>query len=199
MSARRRLAPVSPVSLADGRISDDELVASIRAGNLSGLGILFDRYGSDVRRLLVRLGVSMRDVDDLVQDTFLDCVGAAATYKPGLAVRSWLFGIAVILVRRHRRSLARMIARAQRWAVEWVEPRVATPSDSLEWAQEAGRGQRALAALSPKKRAAFVLVVLEELSGEEAAAALDVPVRTVWTRVHYARREMMELLERDPP
>ncbi len=92
-----------------------------------------------------------------------------------------------------------MLQRAQRWAAERIETRVATPSDELEWTEEAKRSQRALLRLSPKKRAAFVLVVIEELSGEEAAAALGVPVRTIWTRVHYARREMLRFLELDPP
>lgn len=44
------------------------LIASIHGGDLSGLGILFDRYGSDVRRLLLRVGVPPGDADDLVQD-----------------------------------------------------------------------------------------------------------------------------------
>lgn len=179
--------------------TDDALVALIRSGNLSGLGTLFDRHGGSVRRFLSRLGVSPRDVDDLVQDTFLDCINASATYKEGLSVRSWLFGISFIVLRRHRRSVARLLQRAQRWAAERIEPRVATPCDALEWTEEARRSQRALSSLSPKKRAAFVLVVLEELSGEEAAAALEIPVRTLWTRVHYARREMLRFLELDPP
>ena len=179
-------------------LSDDELVSVIRVGNLTGLGTLFDRHGACVRRLLLRLGVAPRDVDDLVQDTFLDCIVAAPSYRQGLSVRSWLFGIAVIVMRRHRRSLSRMVQRAQEWAAKRIEPRVATPAEELEWTEEARRGQRALAKLTPKKRDAFVMVVLEELSGDEAAAALGVPVATVWTRVHYARREMTHLLELDP-
>ena len=46
------------------------------------------------------------------------------------------------------------------------------------------------AALSEKKREAFVLVTLEGLSGEEAAQALGVPVNTLWTRLHHARLEL---------
>jgi RNA polymerase sigma-70 factor (ECF subfamily) len=193
------MARPRPIPIGAARASDDELVASIRAGNLSGLGTLFDRYGSDVRRLLLRLGVTPRDVDDLVQDTFLDLIVASGSYQQGLSVRSWLFGIAVVVLRRHRRSVGRMLARAQRWAARRIEARVTTPVDELEWTEDARRAQRALSTLSEKKRAAFVLVVVEELSGEEAAAALDVPVATIWTRVHYARKEMMQAFESDPP
>jgi len=187
-----------PIVAGIHALTDDELVSAIRVGNLTGLGTLFDRHGTSVRRLLLRLGVAPRDVDDLVQDTFLDCIVAAPRYQSGLSVRSWLFGIAVIVMRRHRRSVGRILQRAQEWAAKRVDPRVATPADELEWSQDAQRGQRALEKLSPKKRAAFVMVVLEELSGDEAATALGVPVATVWTRVHYARREMMHFLELDP-
>lgn len=192
-AARRR------VGTSSATLEDEQLVMVIRAGNLSALGILFDRYGTDVRRLLQRLGVSPRDLDDLVQDTFLDAIVASAGFLPGASVRSWLFGVAVMVVRRHRRSLGRMVQRVQRWAAQRVLPRVATPDDELEWSEAARRGQRALSLLPRKKRDAFVLVVIEELTGEEAAAALGVPVATVWTRVHYARREMMRLLDLDPP
>jgi RNA polymerase sigma-70 factor (ECF subfamily) len=192
-------AVLRPLAKSMARVTDDDLVASIRTGNLSGLGTLFDRYGSDVRRLIVRLGVSPHSVDDLVQDTFLDSIVASATFQPGLSVRSWLFGIAVVVTRRHRRSLGRMLERVQRWAAQRIDPRVVTPAEQLEWTEDARRGQRALSRLPAKKREAFVLVVVEELSGEEAAAALGIPVATVWTRVHYARREMTRFLELDPP
>lgn len=188
-------------ALGSGLVSveDHELVAAIRSGNVSGLGILFDRYGADVRQLLVRLGVNSRDVDDLTQDTFLDSIVASAGFQCGASVRSWLFGVAVIVMRRHRRSVARMFKRVERWAAQRIEPRIATPSDALEWTEDAARSQRALSQLSAKKRDAFVLVVIEELSGDEAAAALGITLATVWTRVHYARRELMHHLELDPP
>lgn len=193
IAARRMLSSRS------ASVDDDRLVAAIASGNLSGLGVLFDRHGAEVRRLLLRLGVNARDVDDLVQDTFLDCIVAAAGFRPGASVRSWLFGIAVIVTRRHRRSVGRMVARLQRWAAQRIDPRVATPDDELGWSEDARRSARALACLSAKKRDAFVLVVVEELTGDEASHALGVPVATVWTRVHHARQELLRLLEEDPP
>jgi RNA polymerase sigma-70 factor (ECF subfamily) len=194
-----KLAARAVVPMGTKSLDDDELVAAIRSGNLSGLGVLFDRHGASVRRLLSRLGASELEVDDLVQDTFLDSIVAAARFEAGASVRSWLFGIAVIVWRRHRRSVVRMVQRIQRWAAQRVDAKVATPDEQLLWSEAARRGERALSRLSPKKRDAFVLVVIEELSGDEAAVALGVPVATVWTRVHYARQEMLQHLELDPP
>lgn len=174
--------------------NDDALVASIRGGNLSGLGVLFDRHGEDVHRLLGRLGIDARDADDLVQQTFLDVIDASARFHAGSPVRPWLYGIAVMAVRRHRRSVGRMFARLRTWTAARVEQEVATPAEEFDRREDARRGQRALAMLSTKKRDAFVLVALEEMSGEEAAKILEVPIATVWTRVHHARRELAELL-----
>jgi len=53
---------------------------------------------------------------------------------------------------------------------------------------------RALSKLSEKKRVVLLLADLEEVSCEEIAGALGIPVGTVWTRLHYARRELQQRL-----
>jgi RNA polymerase sigma-70 factor (ECF subfamily) len=174
--------------------SDADLVATIAAGDLSDLGHLFDRYVEDVRRLFTRLGVPACDLDDLVQQTFLEIPRASVSFRAGAPVRPWLFGLATILARRRRRSVSRMLARLQRWA---LEPRPAgspTPAEQLEQTSEAHRAWTALEKISSKKREAFVLVALEGMSCVEAASTLGIPVATVWTRIHYARIELRDLL-----
>jgi RNA polymerase sigma-70 factor (ECF subfamily) len=173
---------------------DGALVASIGAGDLTGLGELFDRHSDDVRRLLARLGIPSGDLDDLVQQTFLDVPRAAARFRPGAPVKPWLFGLAAMLARRHRRAAIQMVARLRKWTLEWTVEGPPTPAEALELSNEAKRAQRALETLSRKKREAFVLVALEEMTGEEAAAVLGVPVATVWTRLHHARLELKSAL-----
>lgn len=170
--------------------TDPELVARIVKGETSPLGLLFDRYDGDVRRVVARLGVPPADVDDVVQATFLDVLRAAAGYDGRDDARPWLIGLAVMQVRRHRRSLARIAARITAWARE-PSPRPVTPEEATATSQAAERARRALDALSAKKREVIVLVTIEGLSGEEAAKLLDIPVATVWTRLHHARREIM--------
>lgn len=172
------------------------LIASIQGGDLSGLGVLFDHYGDDVHRFLVRIGIPSSDVDDLVQQTFLDVLGAAGRFRADATVKPWLFGIAAMVARRHRRDVGRMFDRLRRWALEPALESPATPDECFELRAQTMRAQRALEALSPRKREAFVLVVLEGLAGEEVATALGVPVATVWTRVHHARRELRYALEK---
>jgi RNA polymerase sigma factor (sigma-70 family) len=170
-------------------VSDGDLLASVAAGDLSCLGLLFDRYAVDVGRFIARLGTVDGDVDDLVQATFLLVPKAASSFRGG-DVRAWLLGVATNLVRRHRRSLARLAARIAAWACERRPNPPTTPGQALEASEDATRAKRALARLSQKKREVFVLIALEGVSAEEAAATLGIPVGTVWTRLHHARREL---------
>ena len=170
--------------------SDQELIELVGVGNLAALGELFDRYECDVRRVIIRLGVQAGDADDLVQNTFLDLIRAAGRYDPSLPARNWLFGLAVILVRRHRRSLSRLAARLLLRVHLPISDSPATPAAELERDQELARFQRAFARLSAKKREVFTLITLEGLSSEEVSRALHIPVPTVRTRLHHARQEL---------
>jgi RNA polymerase sigma-70 factor (ECF subfamily) len=178
--------------------SDRELVRSIAEGHLDALGELFDRYEPALRRFAVRLGCSRSDADDLVQTTFLEVPRAALRFDAELAVKSWLFGLAAMNVRRHRRSLARRAANLLSWA-SFKQPISSSEAPALDADIELRRVQAAFERLSPKKREVFALVALEGVSGHEAARALGVPINTVWTRLHHARLELRAALEEEEP
>jgi RNA polymerase sigma factor (sigma-70 family) len=187
-------------ALHAARAPDAELLENIASGDLSSLGLLFDRYALDVRRFLSRLGVTAGDVDDLAQATFLIVMDAASSFRGDGAARAWLFGLAANVVRRHRRSMARMAAHLAAWAREPREgERPPPPSESLDTHERSVRAAHALARLSPKKREVFVMVTMEGLTAETAADALGIPVGTVWTRLHHARRELRAQLLAESP
>jgi RNA polymerase sigma factor (sigma-70 family) len=180
--------------------ADNDLVAAVARGDLGALGELFERHEPGLRRYLGRLCLSASDADDLIQATFLEVMRASARFDPDGNTRSWLYGIATMMARRHRRSLGRLATRMAAWAgLARAAARSATPAEVHE-GDEAMRAVRAaFAGLSAKKREVFVLVALEGLSGEEAARALGVPVNTVWTRLHHARRALAAALEGSDP
>jgi RNA polymerase sigma-70 factor (ECF subfamily) len=183
-------------TIEPGEATDAQLLARLKGGEVGALGQLFDRHADAVRRVVARLGVRPADVDDLVQTTFLDVLDAAASYDGRASARPWLVGMAVMRVRRHRRSLSRLAARLAAWSRE-PEPETPTPEASVEGRERARRAEAALAALSQKKREVFVLVALEGLPGDEVARTLGIPVATVWTRLHHARLELREALARE--
>ena len=179
------------------RPADNELLASLRAEDLSSLGVLFDRYVLDVRRFIARLGVAPEDVDDLTQTTFLIVLDVASRYRGNQSARNWLFGLAVNAVRQHRRMSARIARKLAAWSREPHAAPSRTPSESLEQREDSARAIRALARLSPKKREVFVMVAMEGVPAETTSEALGIPVGTVWTRLHHARLELRAYLAED--
>jgi len=112
--------------------------------------------------------------------------------------RPWLTGTYLNVLRRHRRSLRMLLRNFVAWARE-PAPATTTPEEDAEGASAARRARAALDALSPKKREVFTLVVLEGLPGEQVAALLQIPVATVWTRLHHARRELRAAIAPEAP
>lgn len=176
-------------------LTDPRLLERMRDGDMGALGMLFDRYAQDIRRVISRLGVSPADVDDLVQLTFLEAMRGAEQYDGREHAKPWLAGIAIMMVRRHRRSLGRLVQRLATWAREPAGEKIeSTPAEQYETNEMAHRAHRALAQLSDKKREVFILVALEGLPGDQVAAALSIPVATVWTRLHHARLDLRKLM-----
>ena len=69
-----------------------------------------------------------------------------------------------------------------------------TPEDAASTTEEMRRFDDALGRLTEEKRLVFLLVEREGLSGEDVARALDIPVNTVWTRLHHARNGLRKAL-----
>ena len=180
-------------------LTDEVAIAKIAAGDLEGLGALFDRYEPDVRRVLSYLSVRSADVDDLVQLTFLQVIRAASTYDPKWSTRSWLVGIAAMMARRHRRSVVRMATRLGTWIRGARSDDSVTPDAIFDSHETEEILSAALQRMSSKRREAFVLVAIEGTPGEQAAASLGIPLSTLWTRLHHARRDLRASLTLDEP
>jgi RNA polymerase sigma factor (sigma-70 family) len=89
-------------------LSDEALVFAAGAGDPAALGALFDRFAADVHRFVIRIaGRFAADVDDLAQATFLEVYRSSARFNRRSSVKTWMFGIAINVVRHHRRSEGR--------------------------------------------------------------------------------------------
>lgn len=167
---------------------DSVLLQRIAAGDLDALGTLYDRYAADLLRFVQRLDASL-DGEDVVQNVFLRALRVARSFNADHAhARSWLFGIAVRVIQERRRSFRRWtnaLLRLQQVDPVAIQPLGETTADVT----------RCLAHLSASKRLVLVLAEVEEFSCPEIAEMLQIPVGTVWTRLHHARRELREFLE----
>lgn len=166
--------------------SDDDLVGAYFAAIY---GYLARRVGRDL-------------ADDLTAEVFVRALADQARYDPALGTwRMWLFGIATKLVAKHRRAeVRRLTAYARSGASAAAIGANAGPADEVVDRVHAEESLRLLARslkrLSGPQRDALYLVGVAELSYEEAATALDIPVGTVRSRVSRARAELRKHIER---
>jgi RNA polymerase sigma-70 factor, ECF subfamily len=175
--------------------SDAALFTAVAQGDLGPLGVLFDRHHEAVRQLLLRTSPNTSDVDDLVQETFLTAARAAGSFDGRASARPFLLGVAAQLLRRRRRTFGRLRAMLESFGVA-PTPVPKTPEESTSVAEEGEQLRAAIDRLSEDRRMALVMVEYNGMSGVEAAQALNVPVGTVWRRLHEARAEIRRTLER---
>ncbi|MBL8715762.1 MAG: RNA polymerase sigma factor [Myxococcales bacterium] len=177
--------------------SDAELLAIVAGGQLSALGRLYDRHHAAVLRFAGRASRNEADAEDVTHTTFLTVARIAGTYDGRASCRPWLLGIAARHLSERRRAGARFHRFLDR--LFGAEPPTPAPEPALE-AREALHGvTAALDAMSFEKRVVVLLFEVEGLSGEEIAANLSIPVGTVWTRLHAARKELAAKLPEETP
>jgi len=187
-----------PLRRADGlpsEMSDEALLAACSLGDRAALGALYDRLSPHVWRFLSRTASSQIDeLEDLLQATFIAIQASAATFKGTALVRTWVFGIAANVTRRHVRDDVR-----RRLALERLSRVPGLPSErpdeSVEQQQLIARMREALSALPHDLRVALVMCDLEDIPGREAAAALQIPEGTLYRRVHEGRRALGALVD----
>jgi RNA polymerase sigma-70 factor (ECF subfamily) len=177
--------------------TDAALLAAIAQGDLTALGSLFDRHHQRVERVLLRMGVSPADADDLVQATFIEVVKTARAFDGRDSSAAWLCGIAVRLAARRRRSVARLLRMLTVFSRERPVLNPVDPEREVASREELARFARALDRLAPKKREAFVLIEIEGLSAEDVGHALGVNAATIRTRLFHARSELRAAMSRE--
>jgi RNA polymerase sigma factor (sigma-70 family) len=177
-----------------GHLPSDTDCVALSLTEPKAFELIFDRHFAAVHRYLHRR--AGRDLaDELAAQTFALAFERRATFRASESALPWLFGIATNLLRRCWRSERRQLRAYGRSGVDrWVayEDEVAARADSS--ALDA-RLASALAAMRPRERDALLLYALADLSYEEIASALDVPVGTVRTWLHRAREVGVRVLD----
>jgi len=168
---------------------DAGIMTRLAHGESGALGELYDRHQAPVRRFIARATSDAGDVDDLVHATFLAAAKSAARYDGRESCRPWLIGIAAQHIRRRHRAFGRLAAVLT--SFRNARASVVDPRPSLDARPDI---ERALRLLSEPKRVTFLMAELEGLSCPEIAQALGIPIGTVWTRLHAARRELRRAL-----
>ncbi|HET8935152.1 MAG TPA: sigma-70 family RNA polymerase sigma factor [Polyangiales bacterium] len=184
---RHEQLPCSAFPLRDGQ----DAGAAPSGGERIGVEVLFREHAQFVATFLHRLGTPSQDVEDLLQEVFVVAHRKGGFVKGPAQPRSWLGAIATNVARTGQRTRRRRREDADSPALERLSMQAPSEIESLARV----RLERALAELPLEQRAAFVLFELEGESCESIAAVWGVPVGTVYSRLHHARRRFLEAYE----
>jgi RNA polymerase sigma-70 factor (ECF subfamily) len=172
--------------------SDVLVVARVLGGDGEAFGILIRRYEPGLLRFATRMLGSADAAADAVAESLVRAYRHLAQCRDPEHLKSWLYRITGNRCRSH-------LGRRHAGDVPLDDaPPVADPADTwavIERSEQVALVERALAALPPEKREAFVLKHVEGLSYEEMAAATGARIPTLKMRVHRAREALLAALK----
>ncbi|WP_239129405.1 RNA polymerase sigma factor [Planobispora takensis] len=189
-------APSAPPSAPVATLASDAALIEESLADPDRFAGLFDRHADEIHRYAARRLDDVTAADDVTAETFLVAFRKRTRYDPARSdARPWLYGIASKLISGHRRAETRRLKALARQAPERAtgfEERSAerVTADGLRPALAA-----ALAGLSSAERDLLLLVAWAELTYEEAAEALGIPIGTVRSRLSRTRTKIRRSLE----
>ena len=174
---------------------NDAAVIAASLEEPASFSAIFDRHATTLYRYFVRR-VGASEADALLGEMFRVAFERRETYDTSRPdARPWLYGIATNILAKHRRREARRLRATARLVAERSAPvdladGVAATLDAAElWP----RVSEMIAELPDGERDALLLFVWEQLSYEEIAASLEIPVGTVRSRLNRVRRRLRAL------
>ena len=180
--------------------TDAELVARCRSGDHEAWEIIVRRRHSRIYNLAYRFTGRFDEAEDLTQEVFLKVYRTLHSYRPDSgALETWIVRVARNHFIDHYRKYK--TERTQTAALEDHHEgvvsrtvRVETPGQALDRKETVDRVHRLLALLPEDQREAVILRDLEELTYEEIADLLALPIGTVKSRINRGRIELARLV-----
>ena len=180
-------------------IVDDATCIRESLGRPEAFRALFQRHHERLRRYVVSR-VGPQAAEDVVAESFVVAFQARARFDPagGTDALPWLLGVATNVLARHRTAERRWIAQC---AAERLEHDAPAPfEDDADERTDAALAMHALARairrLPAREREPLLLHVFGELSYEDIAASLGVPVGTVASRINRGRARLSTWMEK---
>jgi RNA polymerase sigma-70 factor (ECF subfamily) len=179
-------------------VDSNRLVERCQRGDAEAFQQLFRAHRDDVTRLAQRMLGRGTDLEDIVQEVFLQVHRSIRDFRHGARFSTWLYRVTVNVVLMHRRAAkSRPVFGEAPESLAAVDHRPFA-DEQVEQRRRVQAFHRLLDRLSEKKRVVFVLHELEGLAPGEIAKIVGSPVLTVRTRLFYARRELLAMLGGEP-
>jgi len=184
------------------REEDIQLVARARAGDERAFRALLEKYERAVFSICLRMVRNREEATDLAQESFVKVFASLDRYNPEYAFSSWLFKITSNLcidyLRKRRITTLAMDEPIEGEKGEFTRQYEApdpTPEETFARNEKMRKLEAGIAALPEHYRIMLVLRHQEDLSYEEIAESLSIPLGTVKARIHRAREMLKAILE----
>lgn len=158
---------------------------------------LYQQHRTHLMRFVQRYLGNPHDAEDVVQNTFVEAMRCAPRFSGLSKPSTWLFGIALNLARNQvRRNGADRYEEVEDDFMDQLVDVYADPARQYEWRQLAAKVDKLIGDLPLKIRDTFEAVLEGDLTYEEAARAMDIPIGTVRSRVSRVRAAARRECER---
>jgi RNA polymerase sigma-70 factor (ECF subfamily) len=187
--------------MAKAAPSDTELVKQAQTGRAEAFGRLVERHQDYVYNSVCYLIGGRQDAEDIAQDVFVSAYRALGGFEGRARFTTWLYGIMLNCVRSYWRRRGRVSVQSMDGGADEDDPALQMaaaqegPAELSIRAERVGVVREAIAGLDERLREVIVLRDIQGLSYEELAETLELPDGTVKSRLHRARRELMERLK----
>jgi RNA polymerase sigma-70 factor (ECF subfamily) len=156
------------------------------------------RHGEFIWKTLYRMGVRAPHLEDVYQEVFLVVHRRLDSYAGHCAITTWLFEVCFRVAAGYRRRAhfrrEQLVPDAA--SVSYVAAPTATPEREVEKRQAADRLHDILNTLNLEQRVVFTMFELEGLTCDQIGESIGVPVGTVYSRLHRARKAFLRALSR---
>ena len=185
-------ADSSSVHLPSNDISDDTVDEQ---ANSNLLHELVSKHSDRLQRFIMKNIGNATEAEEIAQQAFVEAAASYKAFRGESQLSSWLYGIALNLVRNHlSRSPERRHEFVSDTALETISSPNESPEDIASQKQTFAILEESISELPENMREILVLVGFDEISYEEAATLLTVPVGTIRSRLSRARSALREKL-----
>jgi RNA polymerase sigma-70 factor (ECF subfamily) len=175
------------------------------SGHEEAIDMLVDKYKNPLYKLCYHLSEEKFDAEDLFQETWIRVIKNLKRYDCDRAFRTWLFSICINLYKDKYRKKKRWLSVIKEYfsdedkdhEMENASDEYPLPEEKLISNMEKGKLRKNLSMLEDIYRIPILLYYFKDISYNDMAAILQIPVGTVKSRLNYARGKLKKMMEVD--
>ena len=169
-----------------------ELLQRLRRGDAGAAQKLVQSYHPEIFRLALSILDDPAEAEDIAQDVFIAALDALDSYRGDSALKTWLFSITVNVCRRRwrQRKARERLLQVLKAVIPLLGTRSVQPEADLVARESQAELWQAVGNLGEKYQFPLILFYEHEMPVAEIAQVLDIPIGTVLSRLHTARRRL---------